>query len=140
MQKGRLTLSEALTFLVDIIFILAYDNVYLGATMPKYDFVFPIIWCGTLIFQAQDRLAPTSGSESDSEESGLVKFLGVCKELILVFADICFLNELIWGYYGFNVFEGYPAVWVSLFLIASGLRILLSVFWHYSSCMGKEKK
>lgn len=140
MQKGRLTLSEALALLVDIFFIQVYSWVGVGGGLEVYDFVFPIIWCGTLVFRAQDRLTLPSGSESESEEGGFAKLLGVCKELILVFADICFLNQVICGYYCFNVFEGYPAVWVSLFLIASGLRILLSVFWHYGSRMGKGKK
>lgn len=140
MQKRRLTLSEALTLLVDIFFIQVYSWVGIGGGLEVYDFVFPIIWCGMLIFQAQDRLTPSSGSESESEESGFAKLLWVCKELILVFADICFLNQVICGYYCFNIFEGYPAVWISLFLIAAGLRVLLSIVWLYRGIDGVPKK
>lgn len=123
-------MSEALTLLVDIFFIQVYSWVGIGG-LAVYDFVFPLIWCGTLIFRAQDMLAPMPFAENECEASGRAKLLWVCKELILLFADICVLNQVICGYYGYYVFYAYPAVWVSLFLVASGLRFLLSVAWLY---------
>lgn len=130
MQKSRLTLSEALALLVDIFFIQVYSWVGVGG-LAVYDFVFPLIWCGTLIFRAQEAFTSPFSIEDETEKNSITKILLVGKEITLLFVDLCFLNELIWGYYGFNIFEGYPAVWISLFLIVAGLRVLLSIVWLY---------